>query len=85
MQVWCGIAGRADDARAGLAAAMEGFYKIAFERFEKYSPYGTPEDVANFLRGYVEQGCTSFNLIPIGADSDTAFEGVVKIRALLNG
>ena len=84
MQVWCGIADRAVDARAGLAAAMEGFYKIAFERFEKYSPYGTPEEVADFLRGYVEQGCASFNLIPISTDTDTAFEAVVKIRALLN-
>jgi len=84
MQVWCGIGDRAADARSGLSAAMEGFYTIPFERFERYSPYGSPEDVANFLEGYVEQGCASFNLIPIGVDSNTTFEGVVKIRALLN-
>ena len=56
MQVWCGIADRRADARAGLAAAMEGFYGIPFGRFEKYSPYGTPEDVADFLRGLRRAG-----------------------------
>jgi hypothetical protein len=34
---------------------MEGFYGLPFERFERYSPYGPPEDVAEFLRPYVER------------------------------
>jgi hypothetical protein len=36
-------------ARACLAPAMEAFYHLPFERFERYCPYGTTEDVAEFL------------------------------------
>lgn len=84
MQVWCGLAASADTARPRLAAAMEAFYTIPFERFEKYSPYGTPEDVARFLRGYVEVGCTSFNIIPVASDAKAALDGTSEVRALLN-
>jgi alkanesulfonate monooxygenase SsuD/methylene tetrahydromethanopterin reductase-like flavin-dependent oxidoreductase (luciferase family) len=84
MQVWCGVGDLAGDARARLAAAMEGFYRIPFERFEKYSPYGTAKDVAEFLHPYVYEGCTSFNLIPVGADAAASFDAAVEVRALLN-
>ncbi|MGO9220877.1 MAG: alpha/beta fold hydrolase [Streptosporangiaceae bacterium] len=49
MQVWCGFAGTREAARASLAPAMEGFYGLPFERFERYCPYGTADDVAAFL------------------------------------
>jgi alkanesulfonate monooxygenase SsuD/methylene tetrahydromethanopterin reductase-like flavin-dependent oxidoreductase (luciferase family) len=84
MQVWCGIDTSPATARPALASAMEGFYMLPFERFEKYSPYGTPEDIASFLRGYVEAGCRSFNLIPVGPDPKTALDAVVDVRELLN-
>ena len=32
-----------------LAEQMQAFYQTPFEPFERYSPYGTPEDVAEFL------------------------------------
>ena len=85
MQVWCGIADDAGSARAALAPAMERFYQIPFERFEKYSPFGTPADVAGFLRGYVDAGCTSFNLVPQSADHAVALEGVAEVKRLLQG
>ena len=65
MQVWCGFADTAEAARPGLAAAMQAFYRLPFEQFERYCPYGRPEDVAAFLAPYVEAGCAEFNLIPI--------------------
>ncbi len=64
MQVWCGIADSRPAARACLAPAMEAFYGLPFERFERYCPSGTPEDVAEFLAPYAEAGCTEFNLNP---------------------
>ena len=70
MQVWCGIAPKRDDARVLLSSAMEGFYQVPFERFERYSPYGTPAEVAEFLAPYVAAGCTTFNLIPQSPDLD---------------
>ena len=53
MQVWCGLADPQGAARARLAPAMQAFYRMPFEQFERYCPYGTPEDVAEFLAPYV--------------------------------
>jgi alkanesulfonate monooxygenase SsuD/methylene tetrahydromethanopterin reductase-like flavin-dependent oxidoreductase (luciferase family) len=83
MQVWCGIADTKERARAHLAPAMEAFYQIPFERFEKYSPYGTPDDVAEFLAPYVDAGCTMFNLIPQADDRDAALAGAAAVKKLL--
>jgi alkanesulfonate monooxygenase SsuD/methylene tetrahydromethanopterin reductase-like flavin-dependent oxidoreductase (luciferase family) len=85
MQVWCGIADTKERAHAHLAPAMEAFYQIPFERFEKYSPYGTAEDVAEFLVPYVDAGCTSFNLIPQADDQDAALAGAAAVKKLLVG
>jgi hypothetical protein len=35
MQVWCGLADSKQAARACLAPAMEAFYQLPFERFER--------------------------------------------------
>jgi alkanesulfonate monooxygenase SsuD/methylene tetrahydromethanopterin reductase-like flavin-dependent oxidoreductase (luciferase family) len=83
MQLWCGIADTKERARALVAPAMEAFYQIPFERFEKYSPSGTPEDVAEFLAPYVEAGCTLFNLIPQADDRDAALAGAAAVKKLL--
>ena len=83
MQLWCGIADTKERARDRLAPAMEAFYQIPFERFEKYSPYGTPEDVAEFLVPYVEAGCRWFNLIPQADDPDTALAGAAAVKKAL--
>jgi alkanesulfonate monooxygenase SsuD/methylene tetrahydromethanopterin reductase-like flavin-dependent oxidoreductase (luciferase family) len=83
MQVWCGFGGSRVAARDRLAAAMQRFYRMPFERFERYCPYGTPEDVAAFLAGYVAAGCREFNLIPQATDDETTIAGVAEVRALL--
>ena len=83
MQVWCGLAGTRQAARACLAPAMEAFYGLPFERFERYCPYGTPEDVAEFLAPYAAAGCTEFNLIPQSPDQDQAIAGTAAVRKLL--
>jgi alkanesulfonate monooxygenase SsuD/methylene tetrahydromethanopterin reductase-like flavin-dependent oxidoreductase (luciferase family) len=83
MQVWCGLGGSPEQARTLLAPTMQAFYHTPFERFERYSPYGAPEDVAEFLAPYVQAGCRSFNLIPCAADTEAAVEGVARVKALL--
>ena len=75
LQVWCGVADSKEAARACLAPAMEGFYGLPFERFERYSPYGRPEDVAEFLRPYVDAGCVEFNLITQSPDDGHPHRG----------
>jgi alkanesulfonate monooxygenase SsuD/methylene tetrahydromethanopterin reductase-like flavin-dependent oxidoreductase (luciferase family) len=84
MQVCCGIAATDAEARAEVAPAMERMYGLPFERFERYSPAGPPERIAEALAAYVEAGCRSFNLIPQTPDEDTLVEGVAEVRRLLN-
>jgi len=84
MQVWCGLAPTREAARATLAPTMESFYQVPFERFERYSPYGTPEDVAEFLSPYVEAGCSAFNLIPQAADEDELIAATAAVKKLLD-
>lgn len=83
MQVWCGLADSKQAARACLAPAMEAFYQLPFERFERYCPYGTADDVAEFLAPYAAAGCTEFNLIPQSPDHDQAIASTAAVRRLL--
>ncbi|HEU5420990.1 MAG TPA: LLM class flavin-dependent oxidoreductase [Streptosporangiaceae bacterium] len=83
MQVWCGIAGSREAARACLAPTMEAFYGLPFERFERYCPYGTAADVAEFLAPYVAAGCAEFSLIPQSPDHDLAIDGAAEVKRLL--
>jgi alkanesulfonate monooxygenase SsuD/methylene tetrahydromethanopterin reductase-like flavin-dependent oxidoreductase (luciferase family) len=83
LNVWCGFASTHEAARAPLAEQMQNFYQMPFEPFERYSPYGTPEQVAEFLRPYVESGCTSFNVIPCADNPVTAVAAVGEVRKLL--
>jgi alkanesulfonate monooxygenase SsuD/methylene tetrahydromethanopterin reductase-like flavin-dependent oxidoreductase (luciferase family) len=83
MQVWSGLAGSRPAARASLAPAMESFYQLPFEHFERYCPYGTPEDVAEFLAPYAAAGCTEFNLIPQSPDPAQTIAHVAAVKQLL--
>jgi alkanesulfonate monooxygenase SsuD/methylene tetrahydromethanopterin reductase-like flavin-dependent oxidoreductase (luciferase family) len=84
MQVWCGLAGSREAARACLAPAMERFYGLPFEQFERYCPYGSVEEVAEFLLPYVYAGCTDFNLIAQSPDEQTAIAQTAAVRRQLN-
>lgn len=83
INVWCGFGATREAARTPLAAAMQAFYRMPFEPFERYSPHGEPEEVAEFLLPYVEAGCSAFNVIPCAADAETAVAGVGELRRLL--
>jgi alkanesulfonate monooxygenase SsuD/methylene tetrahydromethanopterin reductase-like flavin-dependent oxidoreductase (luciferase family) len=83
LQVWCGFAGSREAALPALAGALEDFYKLPFERFARYAPAGTPDEVARALRPYAEAGCRNLNLIPIARDSDEAVDAVAEVRRRL--
>jgi hypothetical protein len=68
-----------------VAAAMEGFYKVPFENFERYVPYGTPADVAAQLQPYVDEGCRVMNLKVVAADQEDEVAGAAEIRATMLG
>jgi alkanesulfonate monooxygenase SsuD/methylene tetrahydromethanopterin reductase-like flavin-dependent oxidoreductase (luciferase family) len=71
-QPWVGVADSRDEARARVGPAMEAFYKVPFEQFERYTPYGTPAEVAAMLAPYVESGCSLMNLkVVAGSDAES--------------
>ena len=83
MHVWCGIGASAAAARPRLAAVMEAFYRVPFGKFESYCPCGTPAEIAAGLRPYVDEGCRSFNLIPVANSEQAAIEGADAVRTAL--
>lgn len=82
-QPWIGIGDTKAEARATVAPAMEAFYRVPFEAFEKYTPYGTPAEVAEQLGAYVESGCSMFNLhVVAGSDAESIEATAEVIREL---
>ncbi len=84
LQVWIGVDAVADAARRHVAGAMEDFYGIGFEQFERYTPYGSAEQVADALAAYVHAGATTLNLTPCGPNPEVEVEMVAEIRRLLS-
>jgi alkanesulfonate monooxygenase SsuD/methylene tetrahydromethanopterin reductase-like flavin-dependent oxidoreductase (luciferase family) len=85
LNVWCGFGATREAARGPLATRMQRFYRMPFDPFERYSPYGTPEHIAEFLSPYIEAGCSAFNVIPCADDDECAIAGVGELRTLLAG
>ncbi|MBA2326264.1 MAG: LLM class flavin-dependent oxidoreductase [Actinobacteria bacterium] len=81
--VWCAFGPNRDAVRDRLATKMEHYYGLPFDSFEKYTPYGRPEDVAEFLVPYVEAGAGTINAIAVAAHLDEAIEGVAALKELL--
>ena len=82
-QPWVGFGVDAAAARAAVAAPVEAMYQLPFEKFERYSPHGTPKQVADALRPYVEAGCSSFNISAQADDWRRCVDGVAAVRELL--
>ncbi|XOV82312.1 MAG: LLM class flavin-dependent oxidoreductase [bacterium] len=61
-QPWVGVDNNSATAKKAVAQQMEAFYKVPFEKFERYTPAGTPTEVAEQLAGYSAAGARMFNL-----------------------
>lgn len=82
-QPWAGIADTREEARRLVAKAMENFYRVPFEKFERYTPYGTPDDVAAALQPYVDSGCRVMNLKIVAASDNQEIAGAAAVRSAL--
>ena len=74
-QPWVGLASK--DSKKAFESGkrgMETFYRIPFEKFERYTPSGTPTEVAEKLAPYVEAGCKVFNLKVCSQDAEEEVE-----------
>ena len=83
LQMWVGIGDDPDDSRTHIARRMTDFYKLDFSVFERYTPLGTAEQIAEFLHPFVEAGATTLNLAPCGPDRLTEYETLAEVKRLL--
>ena len=79
------MAADAATARDCVAEKMSALYKLPFEKFERLCPAGTPAQVADFLRPFVEAGARSLTLVPCSTGWEAAVDGVAEVRELLAG
>jgi alkanesulfonate monooxygenase SsuD/methylene tetrahydromethanopterin reductase-like flavin-dependent oxidoreductase (luciferase family) len=83
MTFWCGFGSDRAQARDLVAPAMENLYRTPFDNFERYIPYGTTEEVAEFVVPFVEAGCTTLNFIPFAGSDEAGIDAVGELRKLL--
>jgi alkanesulfonate monooxygenase SsuD/methylene tetrahydromethanopterin reductase-like flavin-dependent oxidoreductase (luciferase family) len=83
MTFWCGFGTDRAEARGRVAPAMEGLYRTPFDNFERYIPYGTPQEVAEFVAPFIEAGCTTLNFIPFADGDEAGIDAVAETRKLL--
>ncbi len=82
MQFWMGVDADRTKAREKVAGSMQAFYRLPFESFEKYTPYGTPDEIAAFIAPYVELGCRWVNFV-IADATEAALAHAVAVRDAL--
>ena len=83
MTIWCGLGENRRRATRALSDAMQSVYKLEPSVFERWSPAGTPEDIAEFVAPYLEAGATTVSLIARGQDFAQTIESVAEVRRLL--
>ena len=83
LQLWVGVGADAEEGRRHVARRMRDFYKLDFELFSRYTPVGNAEQIAEFLRPYVDAGAGSLSLTPCGADRRVEVEVVARVASLL--
>jgi len=82
LHTWCGLAAERPAAREVLAASMESLYRMPFERFERYSPFGEPAEVARELSAYLPT-TRRINVIVEAPDVGYGIDAVGEVRRLL--
>jgi len=83
IQIWMGVANTKKAARQYVAQGMENFYRVPFEKFERYSPYGTPAEIVDYLIPYVEAGARVFNIAPRGPSEEYCIDAQNAVAELL--
>jgi alkanesulfonate monooxygenase SsuD/methylene tetrahydromethanopterin reductase-like flavin-dependent oxidoreductase (luciferase family) len=71
LMVWCGLGDTSAHARSLVGPVMEGLYKTPFDRFERYTPCGTPVEVAEAIAPFVDLGFQDILLNGVAEDAAT--------------
>ena len=83
LQLWHTVDDDYDRGRERLSGRMQGVYQIPYERFERYSPCGTPEQIAEYVAPYIEAGCDHLNLLAIQDSQNDTVDAAMAVRAEL--
>lgn len=83
MQFWTSVHKDSAAAREAVARGMRSTYKLGFEKFERYTPFGRAREVAEYIAPYVEAGAAHINLIPVQSSPDEVMERGAEVRAEL--
>ncbi len=82
-QIWIGFGDTPEEGKKLLGPAMERFYGTSFSFFEKYSPVGSPSDIAQWLKPFIEFGAKDLNIAPIASSPSEAIAGMAELRQIL--
>ena len=83
MQFWLSVADSRSEAREWVSKEMQAMYRLPFERFERYTPFGTRGEIAEFIAPYVEAGARHINLLPVQASPQEVVERAAEVRLAL--
>ena len=83
LQLWAAFDATYEQAVARISPVFEQSYGLPFDRFERYTPCGRPEDVAAALEPYLSAGCRRFNIVPETAGLETAIEAIATVKRVL--
>jgi probable F420-dependent oxidoreductase len=84
IQFWTSVAPEREVARALVSHGMESTYRLGFERFERYTPFGSAAEVAERIAPYVEAGARHVNLIHVQDSAEENIERGAEVRAALH-
>jgi probable F420-dependent oxidoreductase len=84
MQFWTSVGATREAAREPVARGMQGTYRLPFERFERYTPFGTADEIATYIAPFVEAGAKHINLIPVQSSPEANIEAAAAIRESLH-
>jgi predicted xylose isomerase-like sugar epimerase len=84
MAFWTCVEDTREAARERVAKGMQATYRLPFERFERYTPFGTASEVADFIAPYVEAGARHVVLMPVQESPEATVERAAEVRAALH-
>ena len=83
VQMWVGVGATPEEGRQHVAEAMQDFYRLSFDLFERYTPSGNARQIAEFVAPYVRAGASILNFTPCGADRQVELDTMAEVNQLL--
>lgn len=79
LNIFSTVADSRESASAILETHMGNAYALPFDKFARYSAYGTADDVAETLRSFIDTGVTDFALNLAGPDPIGQLEALADV------